>query len=205
VDDRRRLLGLLEGAQDIGLLGPGPVAAHLEHSEAWAVALGPGPESLLDLGSGAGVPGLALALTWPGTRVVLLDARVRSVTWLRDAVDRLDLGSRVEVHHARAEVAGRDPDLREAFALSLARGFGPPAVTAECGSAFVALGGRLSVSEPPGGDPARWPAEALSRLGLRRAGSPQIPGATFVVLDKVKELGARWPRREGTPGRRPLW
>jgi 16S rRNA (guanine527-N7)-methyltransferase len=206
VDARPRLLlGVLEGAQDIGLLGPGPVGAHIDHSEAWAGALGPSPPSFLDLGSGGGVPGLVLALRWPETRATLLDARARSVAWLADAADRLGLGDRVEVVQARAEVAGRDPELRETFALVVSRGFGAPAVTAECGSAFLAVGGRLSVSEPPGGDPGRWPPERLRDVGLQEIAAPQGKGASFVLLEKVEALGAKWPRREGTPGRRPLW
>jgi SAM-dependent methyltransferase len=206
VDEPRRLLiGVLEGAQEIGLLGPGPVGAHVDHSEAWAGALGSPPPSFLDLGSGGGVPGLVLALRWPETRATLLDARVRSVTWLAEAADRLGLTDRVDVVQARAEVAGRSPDLREAFALVVARGFGRPAVTAECGGAFLAVRGRLSVSEPPGGDPGRWPADGLRSLGLQEVAAPRSDEASFVLFEKVEALGAKWPRREGTPGRRPLW
>lgn len=204
-EPRRLLIGVLEGAQEIGLLGPGPVGAHVDHSDAWADALGAPPPSFLDLGSGGGVPGLVFALRWPEARATLLDARARSVTWLAEAVDRLGVADRVEVIQARAEVAGRSPDLREAFALVVARGFGPPAVTAECAGAFLAVGGRLSVSEPPGGDPGRWPPDGLHTLGLRQVGAPRAEEASFVLIEKVAEQGTKWPRREGTPGRRPLW
>lgn len=205
MDEPRRLLALLQGAQDVGLIGPGPVAAHLDHSRAWAEALGDPPATFLDLGSGGGVPGLPLALVWPSARATLLDSRQRSVSWIEDAVAQLDWESRVTAICERAEAAGRDPELRERFALVVARGFGPPAVSAECGSPFVSVGGRLSVSEPPGGDPARWPAEQLEDLGLRLAETRVVGEASFVVLDKVEAVADRYPRRVGKPGHRPLW
>ncbi len=202
---RRQLLGVLQGAQDIGLIGPGPVAAHLEHSRAWAEALGSPPATFLDLGSGGGVPGLPLLLEWLEVHATLLDSKVRSVTFIEDAVARLGWGDRVEVLAERAEAAGRDPDRRESFPLVVARGFGPPAVTAECGAPLVEVGGRLSVSEPPGGDPQRWPAEQLATLGLRMVESRVVGEASFVMLEKVEPSDARWPRRVGKPGQRPLW
>ena len=69
----------------------------------------------------------------------------------------------------------------------------------------MAVGGRLSVSEPPGGDPARWPAEQLATLGLRLVEAPVVESASFVMLEKVEALGEKWPRRVGKPGKRPLW
>jgi hypothetical protein len=63
----------------------------------------------------------------------------------------------------------------------------------------------LSVSEPPGTDPARWPAQPLAELGLRLGRAEAGAGASFVVLDKVEALDGRWPRAVGRPARRPLW
>jgi 16S rRNA (guanine527-N7)-methyltransferase len=82
MDGRRQLLAVLQGAQDLGLLGPGPVEAHLDHSRAWAEALGAPPARFMDLGSGGGVPGLPLVLEWPSAHATLLDSRVRSVAWM---------------------------------------------------------------------------------------------------------------------------
>lgn len=202
---RSDLVGLLERARASGLLGPGPVADQIEHARAWARGLGEPPAAFLDLGSGGGLPGLVLAAAWPAARAVLLDARRRPAEWLRTAVVELDLGDRVRVVEARAEAAGREPDLRERFPLVVARSFAGPAVTAECGAPFVAPGGRLSVSEPPGADPGRWPAAELADLGLRRVETARPPGASFVVLARVGPLDERWPRAVGRPGKRPRW
>ena len=127
------------------------------------------------------------------------------MTFIEDAVARLGWADRVDVLAERAEAAGRDPDRRESFPLVVARGFGPPAVTAECAAPLVQVGGRLSVSEPPGGDSSRWPAEQLATLGLRMVETRVVGEASFVMLEKVEASDARWPRRVGKPGQRPLW
>jgi 16S rRNA (guanine527-N7)-methyltransferase len=205
MDERQLLLGLLQGAQDLGLIGPGPLTAHLDHTHAWAEALGEPPSAFLDIGSGGGLPGLPLALEWRSARATLLDSRHRSVEWIEGAVDRLGWDSRVTAICERAETSARVPELRESFPLVVARGFGPPAVTAECGSPFVAVGGRLSVSEPPGGDASRWPADPLETLGLRLAETRVVGEASFVMLEKVEGVSDRVPRRVGKPEKRPLW
>lgn len=205
MDERRQLLVKLAEAQDLGLIGPGALVAHLEHSEAWADALGDPPERFLDIGTGGGVPGLPLAMIWPAVEATLLDSRQRSIAWVEDCVERLGWEERVTAICARAELVGRDPDLRESFPLVVARGFGAPPVTAECGAPLVAVGGRLSVSEPPGGDATRWPAEQLELLGLRLADTRVVGEATFVMLEKVGASADKWPRRVGKPHSRPLW
>jgi 16S rRNA (guanine527-N7)-methyltransferase len=196
---------VLRGAQELGLIGPGPLDAHLDHSEAWAAVLGDAPDSFLDIGSGGGLPGLPLALEWPRADATLLDSHLRSTAWIADAIAALALTDRVSVITERAEAAGRDLRLRESFPLVVARGFGSPGVTAECAGPLVAVGGRLSVSEPPGGDPGRWPAEPLRSLGLVLVETPVTGSASFVMLEKVEASADRWPRRVGLPAKRPLW
>jgi 16S rRNA (guanine527-N7)-methyltransferase len=205
METRRELLAVFEEARARGLIGPGPVGGQLDHSRAWAAALEPAPTRFLDLGTGGGLPGLVLATEWPDARGVLLDSRRRSAAWVETAAARLGLGGRVEVREARAEEAGRDPELREVFGLVVARGFGPPAVAAECGSAFVAPGGRLSVSEPPGPGPGRWPAAGLAELSLRLVVPGRAAEVSLVVLEKTGPLDERFPRAVGRPARRPLW
>ena len=200
------LTAVLEAARDQGFLGPGPVEAHVAHSRAMAELLGPPPGPFLDLGSGGGVPGLVLALAWPNATGVLLDRRVRSAAFLAEAIARLGLSDRLTVATVRAEAAARDPDLRGGFALVVARAFGPPAATAECGVGFLREGGRLAVSEPPNADPTtRWPTDGLTRLGLL---APEIlhgPETTVAVLTLNSRADDKWPRNPGTPKKRPLW
>ncbi len=197
------LRDVLVDARRIGLLGPGPVEHHIHHAHAWAHALPRG--DFLDLGSGAGIPGLVLATLWPETRASLLDGQVRRTAWLRTAVVRLGLSARVAVLEGRAEDLGHDPDLRERFPLVVARGFGTPAATAECGGAFLQPGGVLSVSEPPDGAPGRWSPIAQAGLGMVFEGEVVQDEASFVILRKRDSLGPDRPRRRNLPLRRPLW
>jgi 16S rRNA (guanine527-N7)-methyltransferase len=189
------------------MLGPGPVDVHLDHGEAMAVAVGSDFRGrFLDLGSGAGVPGVILLALWPAATGVLLDARKRRCVFLEAAVIRLGLSDRASVACGRAEEVARQRDFRGAFDLVVARGFGPPATTAECAVGFLGAGGRLVVSEPPGeADPRRWPAAGLAELGLLGPELRREEEAGIALFTAPEPAGERWPRRVGVPGRRPLW
>lgn len=199
------LVPLLERARDLGFLGPGPVQPHVDHAQQ---LVGPiqarfaaRPDfRAIDLGSGGGLPGLVLALSFPSSSWCLLDANLRRTDFLVDAVDELGLGDRVSVLRARAEVAAQDSAVREAFPLATARSFASPPVTAEYAVPFLADGGYLMVSEPPEPTPERWPAEGLATLGL----TVDEPGP-WVVLRRDGPVPAHLPRREGQASKRPAW
>ena len=117
----------------------------------------------------------------------------------------LGLEGRVQALVGRAEEVGRDLAHRGRYDLVVARGFGPPAVTAECGAPRVCVGGRLVVTEPPGGDPGRWPAEPLASLGLRLQAVELHQQAAVAVLEQVEPAPSTYPRRVGIPTKRPLF
>ena len=169
------LLAQLERARSLGFLGPGPVAAHIEHAEAFLAALEGVTGTLIDLGSGGGVPGLVLGVARPDLTLLLLDARATRCRFLEAAVAALDLAA--EVVEGRAEAIGHGPRRGTADAV-VARSFGPPAATAECASPLLRVGGRLVVSEPPTVEGTRWPVEPLADLGLvlgpRSAAAPTV-------------------------------
>jgi 16S rRNA (guanine527-N7)-methyltransferase len=195
---------VLEEARAVGFLGPGPVTEHIEHAEGFVRARNaPAPALAVDLGSGGGVPGLVLAARWPDCAIVLVDASERRTAFLRGAIERLRY-ARVSVRRDRAEVAGRDPALRGRADLVVARGFGPPAVTAECAAPLLRVGGRAIVSDPPDDGDSRWPAAGLAKLGLRARRQIRVP-ASFRVLDQVSLCPDRFPRRVGIPAKRPLF
>jgi 16S rRNA (guanine527-N7)-methyltransferase len=196
---------VLERAQRLGLIGPGPSARQLEHARAFAALLGPAPASFLDLGSGAGLPGLVLALQWPTARGVLLDAGRRRAEHLETACQELGLADRISVVLGRAEDAARDPEWRGSVELVVARAFAAPAPTAECAVGFLGPAGRLVVSEPPDGDPGRWDAAGVARLGLSGPTLTHGGGATAATFVLTDEADDRWPRRTGVPAHRPLW
>ena len=211
----RPLRQVLESARAAGFLGEGPVDSHIDHAlgfaavaeaEAGTVEV---PDRWLDLGSGGGVPGLVLAHRWFRRPAVLLDSNERRVRFLVGAVSTLGWADRVTVVEARAEEAGRDDGWRGGFSLVVARAFGPPAVTAECGAPFLSIGGRLIVSEPPEsahGDigEVRWPAGPLAELGLEDLGY-RWAGYGYRVLRRSGPCPTRFPRRVGVPAKRPLY
>ena len=197
------LVTALETARRHGFLGPGPVIEHVDHALGLAHAVTHVPGHALDLGSGAGVPGLVLALWWPESTWVLLDSGQRRVAVLEAAVESLGLEARVTAVCGRAEDLGREGRLRGRFDLVTARSFGAPAVTAECGAPFLRVGGILAVTEPPADD-ARWPAAGLGELGLTPLGPhPGPPRVQF--LQQATPCPDRYPRRVGIPTKRPLF
>jgi 16S rRNA (guanine527-N7)-methyltransferase len=199
------LAAILERAQGMGLLGPAPIREQLAHALALAELIETPTGPFLDLGAGAGVPGLVLAAQWPEAEGVLLDAGARRGDHLRQAVAELELEPRVTVVVDRAETAARDPRMREHFDLVVARAFGGPAATAECAVGFLRAGGRLVVSEPPGGRPGRWDPAGLEQLGLDGPALAAGGGATAATFGLRDRPSGRWPRRTGVPQRRPLW
>jgi 16S rRNA (guanine527-N7)-methyltransferase len=199
------LLDVLGRSRDLGFLGPGPVDEQLAHAEAFLGAIElDGVHRALDLGSGGGVPGLVLAATLPRVEWTLLDGMVRRTTFLEEAVQALNLGERVDVRTLRAEEAGREARLRAQFDLVVARGFGPPAVTAECAAPLLAPAGQLVVSEPPESTGERWQPDGLAELGLVVEAVIDGPPA-FVRLRQTGAVPERYPRRVGIPSKRPLW
>lgn len=216
-DERReRLFEVLEAAQQAGLLGASSIDDQVSHAHAFRRALVAEPVGgpVLDLGAGGGLPGLVLAVEDPLLEVVLLDSTRRSTDFLGWAVDQLQLGERVAVLTMRAEEAGREPRHRGRYEAVVARSFARPGVTAECGAPFLAVGGRLLVSEPPPSErerdaPAlpsvdRWPPDRCAELGLVPEGLVVAP-FRIAVLRQVRSCPERYPRRTGIPNKRPLF
>jgi len=206
------VLDVLSDAQDQGFIGPGPLEPHVVHALGFADALtrvrgGPpaADDHVVDLGAGGGLPGLVLAYTWPGVRLSLVEGSARRGAFLEEAVRRCRLEAHVDVVVKRAELAGRDPELRGRCSLVVSRAFGNPGETAECASPFLDLGGLVIVSEPPeargeGG----WPPEGLGLLGLEWVGSGLVTSG-FAVFRQVRPCPDRYPRRVGVPRKRPLF
>lgn len=203
------LEGVLLEARDVGFLGPGPVGPHIEHARGFAVAYGDprGPALALDLGSGAGLPGLVLALMWPKVELVLLDANKRRTTFLERAVIELGVTDRVRVVRGRAEEIGRHDAERRRYDLVVARSFATPPVVAECAAPFLRVGGLMITSEPPEESPPtgeRWPADGLGLLGLSPSRRVEN-GFSYRVAEQQIACPDRFPRRVGVPAKRPLF
>jgi len=196
------LLRVLERSVELGHLGGDPMF-HVEHAQGFLNLLPGSAASVVDLGSGGGVPGLVLGWARPDLELCLLDGSVSRCAFLTWACEELRL-ARTRVWCGRAEVAGRDDAFRGAMDVVVARAFGAPAVLAECAAPLLRTGGRLIVSEPPEGE-HRWPAAGLATLGLEDEGAAIVAGARFRVLVSASPVEARFPRRVGVPAKRPLF
>ncbi len=198
------LFEILTRSRQLGFLGPGPVADHVEHAERFrkglAALVGPGAR-IADIGAGGGVPSLPIlagsrkgemANAWS---MVLVDAAAKRCAFLAWAIVELGLQQRASVARARVEQWAHDPQIRFGFDAVIARGFGPPAFTVECGVGLLTDGGYLLISEPPG--LRCWPTDELRDLGLCQVDvdGDSLEGlAAFVRRDELARLPDRIPR-----------
>ena len=163
----------------------------------------------LDLGSGAGFPGLPLKIMLPEAKMTLVEATGKKVTFLRHIVDALGLEN-VEVLHARAEDVGHLPEHRERYDLVVARAVARLSVLSEYCLPFCRVGGRMIA---PKGEEAEAEAErdqrAFELLGgslvaVKPVALPRLANHHLVVVDKVAPTPERYPRRAGMPSKNPL-
>lgn len=164
-----------------------------------------GATSLVDVGSGGGMPGLPLKIARPELRVTLVEADRRKAAFLVHAAARLELEG-VDVVAERAETAGHDPKLREAFDVAACRALAPLPVLAELAMPFVRVGGRLLAMKGPTEEEAGAAIEALGGgpAEVVAAPTPARERGVIVIMPKVAPTPATYPRRPGLPGRRPI-
>ena len=166
-----------------------------------------GASTLVDVGSGGGLPGLPLKIMVPALQVTLVEADGGKAAFLTQACARLGL-SDVRVVGRRAEDAARDATMREEFDVAVARALAPMPVLAELCLPFVRIGGRLLAQKTRAEDlgPA---ARAIQLLGGTPARVDPAPSSVrsagvVVVVDKIGSTPDAYPRRAGVPSRRPL-
>lgn len=170
------LTAVLGRAREIGLIGKLAPEDQLKHSGAFVEEVErltlPG-DTVVDLGSGGGLPGLILAATLLDRRVILLEARAARAAHLASALTRLSLTGHASVVCRRAEVLGHDPQWRAAVDVVVARSLARPPIVAELAAPLLRRGGALIVSGPPGEEPVvarRWEGVDRTELGLRFEG-----------------------------------
>ncbi len=166
------------------------------------------PETrVLDIGAGAGFPGLPLKIAWPAIELTLLEATAKKTAFLQAVVDKLGL-SDTRVITGRAETAAHDPALREHFDLVLARAVAPLPALVELGLPFARVGGRLITPKGSRADAEVVEAAgALRTLGGRAFVVPfEVPGPVQKLIAVLKQAStpSEYPRRPGVPAKSPL-
>ncbi|MFA5367516.1 MAG: 16S rRNA (guanine(527)-N(7))-methyltransferase RsmG [Dehalococcoidia bacterium] len=167
------------------------------------------PSTVVDVGTGAGLPGLALKIAYPDIELTLIDSTQKKAAFLNHLVDVLKLDG-VQVVTGRAEDLAHDERYRERFDAVLARGVARLAALAELTLPFCAVGG-VFIAMKKREDHAEVDESdaALRTLGgrLRRVVGvdlPELTGRALVIVDKVKSTPDKYPRRSGIPQKRPL-
>lgn len=160
---------------------------------------------LVDIGSGAGFPGLAIKIARPDLDVTLVEATGKKVAFLDEAIVALGLDG-VTAIHGRAEVLGHDPVHRGGYDLATARAVASLPALLELCAPFLTIGG--SALFPKGeaiAEERRAAHHAATILGVRLVAEETLAeGTRLVRVDKLRTTPRRYPRRPGTPARDPL-
>ena len=164
----------------------------------------PDGATVIDIGTGGGVPGVPLAIVRPDLRFTLLDATAKKTAFVRTAMDMLGVEHALVVT-ARAEQAARDPQHRDAYDAAIARAVGPLATIAELATPFVKPGGvSLLVKGERAGEELDQAKAALHLLLSAHAGTLETPTGRIVILEKMRPTPKAYPRGNGEPKRKPL-
>jgi 16S rRNA (guanine527-N7)-methyltransferase len=163
---------------------------------------------VLDLGAGAGFPGLPMRIVHSDLRLTILEATRKKTAFLERLLARLGLQD-VALVTGRAEAVAHEPAHREGYDLVLARAVAPLAVLVELALPFLQVGGFLAT--PKGSRAPQEMAEASRALALcggrivsaEPLPSPALP-LTLVLVEKLAPTPAAYPRRPGIPTKRPL-
>lgn len=146
------LLAVLREGQRIGAIGPAPLTNGVAHARRFVRALRPDDRSVLDLGSGGGLPGLVIAWDRPDLQVTLVDRRSKRTDHLQRSVRRLGIAERVRVITADVHTLAREPGHAARYDVVTARSFGPPDATVRAALPFLRSTGIVVISNPPGLD-----------------------------------------------------
>jgi len=164
--DHQGLRRIFAEAQKIGALGSAPLTEIIEHAATFADALPPWVTTCADIGSGAGVPGLVIAVMRPEIKITLIDRRAKRTDTLLRSVQSLGIQDQVSVVCGDVENLRQQDQYAKNFDSVCCRGFGPPKQTLSWASDLVRPGGVIVVSEPPPGSPDRWGSLDLQKLGV---------------------------------------
>jgi 16S rRNA (guanine527-N7)-methyltransferase len=167
------------------------------------------PASLIDIGSGAGLPGLPLKILCPELDVVLLDSLGKRVRFLDDVIGALHLTG-IRAIHGRAEDAAHDRDMRGQFDFAAARAVAALPALCEYALPFLRTGGLFLAMKGPNDPETQVSGRAISLLGgkLEDIAEYVLPGTdmgrSLIRIRKIRPTPEAYPRRAGSPENKPL-
>ncbi len=164
---------------------------------------------VIDVGTGAGFPGMVLKIVRPDLEVVLLDSLNKRILFLNDVIEKLNLKNITAVH-SRAEEGARNKNYREKFDIACARAVASMPVLLEYCTPFVKVGGEfVAMKGPSAREETALCNNAISEL---KVSSPQFIEETltgneqrvFVIFKKISQTPPKYPRKSGNISKQPL-
>jgi len=168
-------------------------------------------QKYIDIGSGCGFPGLAIAIAMPNSNVTLLDSSNKKTTFLKEVSKEIGLSSRITVVNARAESAGKDPILRSNFDYAIARAVAPANVVAEYLVPFLNSRGQALIFKGKWSETEQQKlTKALKELKakIQRTHEFSLPNnrgiRNIIRINSFNKCPNQYPRSIGTPKKYPL-
>jgi 16S rRNA (guanine527-N7)-methyltransferase len=166
--------------------------------------------NIVDIGTGAGFPGVPLKILFPQPRLLLIEPTTKKTAFLQHIIRKLELEN-VEVLNSRAEEAAHLPLYREQFALVLSRAVALLPTLVELTLPFCQIGGRF-IAQKKGeiNQEVNRATEAIAALGgkldqIKEVELDEFDDARYlIIIDKIYPTPSKYPRRPGVPGRRPI-
>jgi 16S rRNA (guanine527-N7)-methyltransferase len=205
IEDGNRKMNLVKYSSDEEL-----AVRHLADSLACVRYLPRGPHRCVDVGSGAGFPGVPVGIVRPDAEITLVESVGKKAAFLEETIRKLGM-EHVSVVRERIEILGRDGAHREQYDAALLRATAPFATAVEYTLPLVKTGGYALIFQ--GGsfsqDVLDGLQDAIDALGGAPAGAEGYElgaegGGVIVRIEKTKETSPEYPRKPGVPKKRPL-
>lgn len=163
---------------------------------------------LIDIGTGAGFPGIPLKIVFPELKITLLDSLNKRVGFLNDVIDELNLND-IEAIHGRAEDIARDKTYRASYDIAVSRAVANLSTLSEYCLPFVKIGGKfVSYKSGDCADEVDNAKAAIHLLGGKINKIDEFSysnnSRSFIVIDKVMNISNKYPRKAGLPSKKPL-
>jgi 16S rRNA (guanine527-N7)-methyltransferase len=167
-----------------------------------------GIASVIDIGTGAGFPGIPLKILYPHIKLTMIDSVSKKISFINEAAEKISLEN-VKALHVRAEDLARDPMYREKYDLCVSRAVANLSTLSEYALPFVKVGGVfLAYKSDQCEEEIKSSKNAVSMLGGEFGKINQFSifgfGRTIIEIRKVKKTMRTYPRKAGVPSKKPL-